>query len=323
MGKVAWLFPGQGSQRVGMGSALAASHPEARRVLEEADEALGLPLSTLMAEGPEATLRLTEHAQPALLTHSIMALRAFQSHLPKPDFVAGHSLGEYSALVACGALGFKDAVRVVRDRGRFMQEAVPAGQGAMAAILGMPRAGLETACATARERTGKVVVAANHNGPGQVVISGHREAVAETLDLLEAMGCPGMAELPVSAPFHSPLMEPAQVRLEPLLRALPFREPACPLVNNVDAALVTSPEHMRESLLRQVCAPVRWEAGVDLLLQQGVDTFFELGSGQVLAGLLTRQAKAAGAAVRIHSLGAPEDLALIHGTAPAPASPRL
>lgn len=320
MGKVAWLFPGQGSQRVGMGAALAAFHPEARRVLEEADEALGFPLSTLMAEGPEATLRLTEHAQPALLTHSIMALRAFQSHLPRPDFVAGHSLGEYSALVACGALDFKDAVRAVRDRGRFMQEAVPAGQGAMAAILGMPPDGLETACAMARERTGKVVVVANHNGPGQVVISGHREAVAEAQDLLEAMGCPGMAELPVSAPFHSPLMEPARARMEPVLRALPFREPACPLVNNVDAAMVSDPERLREGLLRQVCAPVRWEAGVALLLRQGVDTFLELGSGKVLAGLLTRQAKAEGLAVRVNSLGAPEDL--IHGNAPAPAPTR-
>ena len=311
MSKVAWLFPGQGSQAVGMGVALAEASAEARMVLKEANEALGFSLSTLMAQGPEDTLKLTEHTQPAILTHSTMVVRAFGPSLPKPDYVAGHSLGEYSALVANGALSFGDAVRTVRERGQAMQEAVPVGVGAMAAILGLPAADVEAACATAQTQTGRVVVPANFNGPGQIVIAGHTEAVEAAMDLLKARGCRKMMKLPVSAPFHSPLMEPAQAHMTPLLQALPFAIPVCPLANNVDAALVSDPEKLRDGLLRQIPGAVRWEALTALLLQEGVTTFYELGPGKVLAGLVKRQAKEAGIEVAAYSIGAPEDMAAL------------
>jgi len=308
MNKVAWLFPGQGSQAVGMGVDLAAAEPAAQAVLQEADAALGFPLSALMAQGPEDQLKLTEHTQPAILTHSTMVVRAYGARLPRPDFVAGHSLGEYSALVASGALAFGDAVRTVRERGRAMQVAVPVGVGAMAAILGTPAAEVEAACKAAQAQTAHVVVPANYNGPGQVVIAGHVEAVDAAMDLLKARGCRKMMKLPVSAPFHSPLMEPAKAAMEPLLRELAFAAPSCPLVNNVDAAPVFEPERLREGLVRQIPGAVRWEALTALLLQEGVDTFFELGPGKVLAGLVKRQAKEAGLAVTAHSIAGPEDL---------------
>jgi [acyl-carrier-protein] S-malonyltransferase len=309
MGKVAWLFPGQGSQAVGMGMALVGAEPAARVVLQEADAALGFSLSQLMAEGPEETLKLTEHTQPAILTHSTMVVRAWGQRLPTPDFAAGHSLGEYSALVALGTLGFQDAVRTVRERGRAMQVAVPVGVGAMAAILGMSLADVEASCADGTAATGKVVVPANFNGPGQIVIAGHAEAVDAALEAAKARGGRKMMKLPVSAPFHSPLMEPARAHMEPILRDLAFRAPMCPLVNNVDAAAVSAPEDLRDGLVRQIPGAVRWQATLDLLLDRGVTTFLELGPGKVLAGLVKRQAKERGIEVSALSLGSPEDLA--------------
>jgi len=307
MSKVAWLFPGQGSQAVGMGVDLAAAEPAARAVLQEADDALGFPLSALMAQGPEDKLKLTEHTQPAILTHSTMVVRAFGPRLPQPDFVAGHSLGEYSALVANGALEFSQAVATVRERGRAMQEAVPVGVGAMAAILGMGAADVEAVCRTAQTQTGMVVVPANFNGPGQIVIAGHAEAVEAAMELLKTRGCRKMMKLPVSAPFHSPLMEPARLHMQPVLEALVFAAPSCPLANNVDAALVSDPEQLRDGLVRQIPGAVRWEALTALLLEQGVTTFFELGPGKVLAGLVKRQAKEAGIEVKTFSIAGPED----------------
>ena len=309
MSKVAWLFPGQGSQSVGMGMALAASEPAARAVLEDADAALGFPLSKLMAEGPEETLKLTEHTQPAILTHSTMAVRAFAHRLPRPDFAAGHSLGEYSALVAIGALSFHDAVTTVRERGRAMQEAVPVGVGAMAALLGMSLADVEASCSEAAAATGKIAVPANFNGPGQIVIAGHAEAVDAALEAAKGRGGRKAMKLSVSAPFHSPLMEPAKARMEPLLRGLAFKAPRCPLVNNVDAAAVSDPEALRDGLVRQIPGAVRWEATLSFLMDQGVTTFLELGPGKVLSGLVKRQAKERGLEVAALSLGAPEDLA--------------
>ena len=307
MSKVAWLFPGQGSQAVGMGVDLAAAEPAARAVLQEADDALGFPLSALMAQGPEDQLKLTEHTQPAILTHSTMVVRAFGPRLPQPDFVAGHSLGEYSALVANGALEFSQAVATGRERGRAMQEAVPVGVGAMAAILGMGAADVEAVCRTAQTQTGMVVVPANFNGPGQIVIAGHAEAVEAAMELLKTRGCRKMMKLPVSAPFHSPLMEPARLHMQPVLEALVFAAPSCPLANNVDAALVSDPEQLRDGLVRQIPGAVRWEALTALLLEQGVTTFFELGPGKVLAGLVKRQAKEAGIEVKTFSIAGPED----------------
>ena len=309
MSKVAWLFPGQGSQAVGMGMALAASEPAAKAVLEDADAALGFPLSKLMAEGPEEALKLTEHTQPAILTHSTMAVRAFVHRLPRPDFAAGHSLGEYSALVAIGALSFHDAVTTVRERGRAMQEAVPVGVGAMAALLGMTLADVEASCAEAAAATGKIVVPANFNGPGQIVIAGHAEAVDAALEAAKARGGRKALKLPVSAPFHSPLMEPAKARMEPILRGLAFKAPLCPLVNNVDAAAVSDPEALRDGLIRQIPGAVRWEATLSFLLDQGVTMFLELGPGKVLSGLVKRQARERGLEVVASNLGAPEDLA--------------
>ncbi len=308
MGKVAWLFPGQGSQAVGMGVALAEAEPAARAVLQDADAALGFSLSALMAEGPEETLKLTEHTQPAILTHSTMVVRAWAHRLPKPDFAAGHSLGEYSALVALGALGFQDAVCTVRERGRAMQEAVPVGVGAMAALLGMSRADVEASCAEAAASTGKIVVPANFNGPGQIVIAGHVEAVEAAMEAAKARGGRKNIKLPVSAPFHSPLMAPARAHMEPVLHRLIIKAPICPLVNNVDAAAVQDPEAIRDGLVRQIPGAVRWQATMDLLFDQGVTVFYELGPGKVLAGLVKRQAKERGLEITALSLGTPEDL---------------
>ncbi|MBS1784618.1 MAG: ACP S-malonyltransferase [Acidobacteria bacterium] len=309
MTKTAWLFPGQGSQSVGMGMALSTAEAAAQAVLQDADHALGFALSKLMAEGPEDQLKLTEHTQPAILTHSTMVVRAFAHKLPKPDFAAGHSLGEYSALVALGALSFTDAVKTVRERGRAMQEAVPVGVGAMAALLGMSAADVEASCAEAEAATGKIVVPANFNGPGQIVIAGHAEAVDAAMEAAKAKGGRKMVKLPVSAPFHSPLMEAAQARMLPVLGALAFKSPLCPLVNNVDAAAVREPEALRDGLVRQIPGAVRWEAIMDLLLNEGVTRFLELGPGKVLSGLAKRQAKERGIEVDAISIAAPEDLA--------------
>jgi [acyl-carrier-protein] S-malonyltransferase len=283
---IAFLFPGQGSQTVGMGRALAEAFPESRAAFDEADQALGFSLSRLCFEGPEEELRLTTNTQPALLTASVAAYRALAARGLRPGWVAGHSLGEYSALVAAGSLGLADAVRTVRRRGQYMQEAVPVGEGAMAAILGLDLAVIEGACQEAAQ--GQVVSAANINGPGQVVIAGHKEAVARAIEACKARGLKRAIPLPVSAPFHCALMRPAQERLAADLAALPFADPSVPLVNNVDARLVRKGDECREGLVRQVSGAVRWQQSVELLGQQGVTTFVEVGPGGVLAGLVRK-----------------------------------
>ena len=281
---IAFLFPGQGSQAVGMGKELADNYEVARRTFEEADEALGYKLSQLCFEGPEEKLKLTEITQPAILTASIAAWRVLQEKGLRPDFVAGHSLGEYSAHVAAGTLTFADAVRTVRNRGKYMQEAVPVGVGAMAAILGMP---LEKVVEVARDAAqGEVCQAANINSPEQIVISGNAGAVERAIQLATERGAKKAVSLPVSAPFHCALMQPAQDRLAADLAALQFQNPSCPVVYNVDAAVVTSAEAARDALIRQVTGAVRWEPSVRLLIDKGASLFVEVGPGKVLWGLM-------------------------------------
>ncbi len=286
--RIAFLFPGQGSQAVGMGKELAANYPVARRTFEEADEALGFKLSQLCFEGPEEKLKLTEITQPAILTASVAAWRVLQEKAPKLDFiagyVAGHSLGEYSAHVAAGTLAFADAVRTVRSRGKYMQEAVPVGVGAMAAILGMTLDQV-TEIATEAAR-GEVCQAANINSPEQIVISGHAGAVDRAIKLATERGAKKAVSLPVSAPFHCSLMQPAQDRLAADLGALNFQNPSCPVVCNVDAAVVVSAEASRDALIRQVTGAVRWEPSVRLLIDKGASLFIEVGPGKVLWGLM-------------------------------------
>jgi [acyl-carrier-protein] S-malonyltransferase len=284
MAKTAFLFPGQGSQKAGMGADLAESIPAARAVFEEADDALGFRLSKLCFEGPEEDLRLTENTQPAILTCSIAVLAAVREKGLAPDFVAGHSLGEYSALVAAGAISFRDAVQLVRKRGRFMQEAVPAGVGAMAAILGMEPAKVAEVCERAAQ--GEVVSAANLNSPGQIVIAGHAAAVQRAVDLAVAAGAKKAVLLQVSAPFHCSLMEPARDRLAPELDAIAFDDLKTPLVNNVSAAVITSGAEAREGLKRQVPNPVLWEQSIQRLAAEGVSSFLAVGPGRVLSGRL-------------------------------------
>jgi [acyl-carrier-protein] S-malonyltransferase len=284
----AYLFPGQGSQKVGMGKALAETFPQARAVYEEASAALGFDIGKLCFEGPETDLTLTANAQPAILTTSVAALRVLEAETAlKPDHVAGHSLGEYSALVAAGVLSLADAVRVVNLRGRFMQDAVPAGVGAMAAILGLEAAVVETACAETRAETGAVVSPANLNGGGQVVIAGTKAAVDRAVELLKQRG--GKARsLAVSAPFHCALMQPAADRLAGELARISFRAPSVPVVTNVEAAPNQDPERLRSLLVQQVTAPVRWEESVQRLAALGVTQAVEVGAGAVLAGLVKR-----------------------------------
>jgi [acyl-carrier-protein] S-malonyltransferase len=284
MSAIAFLFPGQGSQFVGMGKALAAESAAARAVFEEADAALGFSLSNLCFEGPEEELKLTANTQPALLTVSIAALGVLRERGRKPDFVAGHSLGEYSALVAAGALRFADAVRLVRRRGQYMQEAVPAGVGAMAAILKLPEGKLEQVLADAAQ--GEVVTAANLNSPDQVAIAGHAGAVARAMELAKAAGAKRAVPLPVSAPFHCPLMKPAQERLKADLDAAEFRDLDVPLVNNWEARLIRTGAEAREGLYQQVPNTVRWVDSMRLLRSLGVERFVEVGAGAVLCGLL-------------------------------------
>jgi [acyl-carrier-protein] S-malonyltransferase len=281
---IAFLFPGQGSQTVGMGKELAGKYPVARRTFEEADEALGYKLSELCFDGPEEKLKLTEVTQPAILTTSVAAWRVLQERGLVPDFVAGHSLGEYSAHVAAGTLTFADAVRTVRNRGKYMQEAVPVGVGAMAAILGMPIEKVSQIAADAAQ--GEVCQAANINSPEQIVISGHSGAVERSIKLATERGAKKAVRLPVSAPFHCSLMQPAQDRLAADLRDLTFQNPSYPVACNVDAALVTSGEASREALIRQVTDTVRWEPSVRLLIDQGATLFIEVGPGRVLSGLM-------------------------------------
>ena len=299
---LAFLFPGQGSQKVGMGRALAEAVPEAAQVFAAADEALDEPLSRLCFEGPEGDLLLTANTQPAILAVSIAAARALAARGIAPAWVAGHSLGEYSALVAAGTLGLAEAVRTVRRRGQYMQEAVPVGEGAMAAILALELAKVEEACRTVAE--GQVVAPANINGPGQVVIAGHAAAVDRAIWACKAAGAKRAVRLAVSAPFHCALMRPAQERLAADLAALAMRDPAVPLVNNVDARPVRDAASARDGLVRQVSSPVRWQECVEALLREGVDTFVEVGPGTVLAGLARKIASNA----RVLSVGDPESL---------------
>jgi [acyl-carrier-protein] S-malonyltransferase len=288
---LAFIFPGQGSQRVGMGRALATAVPAAAAAFAEADAALGFALSRLCFEGPEEELTLTANTQPAILTASVAAYWALEARGVKPDWVAGHSLGEWSALVAAGSLHLGAAVTAVRKRGQYMQEAVPVGEGAMAAILMLDLLAIEAACVEAAE--GQVVVPANINSPGQVVIAGHTAAVERAMEKCKARGAKRAVRLPVSAPFHSPLMRPAQERLAADLQRLEMGAPAVPLVNNVDARPVRTAEEVRDGLVRQVSAPVRWEESVRELVGQGVDTFVEVGPGQVLSGLVKKIQKGA------------------------------
>jgi [acyl-carrier-protein] S-malonyltransferase len=284
MGKLAFLFPGQASQYPGMGRELAANHAAARSVFDEADRALGFSVSDLCFTGSEAELKLTANTQPAILTASVATYRVLAENGVQPAYVAGHSLGEFSALVAAGGLEFADAVRLVRHRGEYMQSAVPEGVGAMAAILGLAPAQVAGICRQAAD--GQVVAPANLNSPEQTVISGHAEAVKRAVELASAGGAKRAVMLPVSAPFHSSLMQPAAQRLEGDLRSIRFHTLRVPLVNNADAELTTDGEEAREALIRQVTLPVRWEESIRELIDQGVNTFVEVGPGRVLTGLL-------------------------------------
>jgi [acyl-carrier-protein] S-malonyltransferase len=288
---IAFVFPGQGAQEVGMGQALAEAFPVCRTTFEEADQALGFRLSDVIFEGPADQLTLTEITQPAILTVSIAACRLLESNGCRPDIVAGHSLGEYSAHVAAGTIAFADAVRIVHHRGRYMQEAVPVGTGAMAALLGIDEAGAVQACAEAAH--GAIVSPANLNGPGQVVIAGETAAVVRAGESARRLGARRVVPLQVSAPFHCALMKPAEERLAPELRALAVHTPRVPIVANVDAEPKRDGPGAIEALIRQVSAPVRWEATVRRLASDGVTAYVEVGPGTVLSGLIRKVARGA------------------------------
>lgn len=282
----ALLFPGQGAQAVGMGQALAGAFPAARDTFTEANDALGFDLTRLCFEGPEADIALTENTQPAILTCSIAAFRAFQGAGGEVAcrFVAGHSLGELTALVAAGALTFADGVRLVRARGRFMSEAVPPGEGAMAAMIGLDRAQVEAVCgAVAGE-----VWPANFNSPEQTVIAGRAKPVAAACEQALAAGAKKAVPLQVSGPFHTPLMVPAGERLAEVLAEIEIHRPCCPLINNAEAAPLIDPEEIRATLVRQISSPLLWVASVERLASEGVTRAYELGPGRVLAGLIRR-----------------------------------
>jgi [acyl-carrier-protein] S-malonyltransferase len=285
---IAFVFPGQGAQKVGMGQSLAEEFPVCRDTFAEADAALGESLSALCFEGPEERLLLTENTQPAILAMSVAVTRLARSHGIEAAFAAGHSLGEYSAHVAAGTLSFEDALRTVRRRGRYMQEAVPVGTGAMAALLGLDTEAVSTACASAAEETGQVVSAANLNAPGQVVIAGHTLAVSVAGEKARALGAKRVIPLAVSAPFHCALMKPAELKLAPELRSLSAQPPMIPVVANVDAEPKRQASESIEALVRQVSEPVRWEEVVRRLIAEGVTTFVELGPGSVLSGLIRK-----------------------------------
>jgi [acyl-carrier-protein] S-malonyltransferase len=302
---IAALFPGQGSQKVGMGQALVDAFPICRDTLTEADVALGEPLSGICLNGPEEALTLTENTQPAILAVSIATYRLLELRGLTPAFVAGHSLGEYSANVAAGTFDFADALKIVRRRGRYMQEAVPVGAGAMAAILGLDAAKVAQACDEAAQ--GDVVSPANLNGAGQVVISGTKEAVARAGERAKALGAKRVLPLPVSAPFHCSLMKPAETRLEPELRALRARDPRMPIVANVDAEPKRDAGAAIDALVAQVSMPVQWEAVVRRLASEGVTTYVEVGPGAVLSGLVRKIHREA----TVVSVSGPNDLAAI------------
>jgi [acyl-carrier-protein] S-malonyltransferase len=284
MAQLAFLFPGQASQYPGMGRDLAENFAEARQVFEEADAALGTPISKICFEGTEEELKLTENTQPAILTVSVAAQRVLEAKGVTPDCVAGHSLGEYSALVAAGGMDFADAVKLARKRGRYMQEAVPAGQGAMAAILGLAPA--EVMEITKKAAQGDIISATNLNSPEQTVISGTAAAVRRAVEIASQEGAKRAVILAVSAPFHCQLMMPAQQRLEEDLRATKFHKLRFPLYTNVDAEAITDGDEARDALIRQVCMPVRWLDSVHEMIESGVHMFVEVGPGKVLSGLL-------------------------------------
>lgn len=302
-GKTAFVFPGQGSQHEGMGSDLAAAWPEAKAAFEEMDAALGEPISPTCFRGTAEELALTENTQPAILAHAVAAWRCLAGRGVTPDYLAGHSLGEYAALVAAGALSAGAAVRTVRVRGRYMQEAVPVGLGAMAAVIGLGREDVAALCGACRE-PGEVLSPANYNSPGQVVIAGHAAAVGRAIEAAPERGARRAIPLAVSAPFHCALMAPAAERLAPHLEQLTFSRFAAPVVANVDARENEDPERARRALLEQVTAPVLWEDSVIRLTELGVDTFVELGPGRVLSGLVKRTVRG----VRILSAGRADEV---------------
>lgn len=290
MAHTAWVFPGQGSQAVGMLAELAVANPVVQETFAEASAALGLDLWALAQNGPEAVLNATQNTQPVLLTAGIAVWRAWQqAGGARPDYVAGHSLGEYTALVAAGVLSLPDGVRLVAERGRLMQEAVPAGEGAMAAILGLDDAAVIAACAEAGQ--GEVVSAVNFNAPGQVVIAGRTAAVQRAIELLKAAGAKRALPLPVSAPSHCDLMRPAATRLAQHLTTIPFNDPVIPVVQNVSARVAGDRASLQAALLEQLYSPVRWVESVQWLVDHGVTCFIESGPGKVLTGLDKRIAK--------------------------------
>lgn len=287
---IAFVFPGQGSQFSGMGKDLADNFACAKQVFEEASDALSFDLAGLCFAGSEDELKLTANTQPAILTTSIAALRVIEQETDRrPIYTAGHSLGEFSALVCAGALTFADAVKIVRQRGTFMQAAVPVGVGAMAAVIGLEREALEALCQQAAQ--GEVVAPANFNSPGQIVIAGHATAVHRAMELAKESGAKRALPLPVSAPFHSALMEPAAKKLEEVLAEVGINAFTCPVVGNVEAKAYNTEDQVKPLLVRQVCAPVRWDESVTEMARLGVDSFIEIGPGKVLSGLVKRIAK--------------------------------
>jgi [acyl-carrier-protein] S-malonyltransferase len=309
MGKVAFIFPGQGSQYAGMGRDLADNFHAARDVFNEADQTLGFSLSSLCFNGPEDQLQLTANTQPALLAVSIAAARVLAENRIRTDFVAGHSLGEYSALVTSDALSLIDALRLVRRRGELMQEAVPTGIGAMAAILGIDAERVIQACAAAA--LDGVCTPANFNTPAQIVIAGHREAVERAVEGCKTLGAKRAMMLKVSAPFHSPLMIPVQEKMGESLKATNFNNLTSPIINNVDAAIISDGKKACDGLIRQISAPVLWTESVMVMFRLGVDTFIEVGAGKVLTGLVKSIAKEAGREVRLFNV---EDRASLEAT---------
>lgn len=284
MVKVAFVFPGQGSQAVGMCKDLYDNYPVARRIFEEADAALGFSMTDLIMQGPEEALRLTENTQPAILTASVACFEVLKEKGLTCDMAGGHSLGEYSALVAAGALSFADAVRTVKSRGKFMQEAVPVGEGAMAAILGLTPEQIDSICQETEKACGEAVQAVNFNCPGQVVIAGASAAVDKAIEALKAAGAKRAIPLNVSAPFHSTLMTPAAKRLAEVLEQVSFHDAAFPVVANVTAKPETKADEIKQLLVKQADHPVRWEASVHTMLDASMDAFVEVGPGKVLSG---------------------------------------